>query len=404
LLSPKVGESIITKGKKPLGKKITLLEGKGGVAFGSANEFLLGSITTSRTQKVILDVSVAKKVLSEAFKTTTGKIKLRIIDLRKNVNTAIKKGKTTVTVSANTFNQLDIGTQNSLISAQVVKTIPITTTIKIETPPPPKLDFKFRDVSLDFSSVILGSKEIVKTKEKEKLMEKIKEKEKIKMFDLTKTISFQKVTPSLKTKQLQKPLQLLRQPQIIKQVTIPVLEFFQPQIPIEPLPPKPIPAKIKIPKLFYFDKKVKKQKKASKEFPSYDVTVKSKGKQRKITPHPIAKQQAMNLGSYLVDNALSAEFSIKGSSKQPRQPKIKVPQKFWNFNVNKFRNYRIKKGKRIPMINKWIEKKPQRLDTPGEVSGITISRLLKQQKKKSINISKTSKALNKAFGISNMFS
>jgi len=50
------------------------------------------------------------------------------------------------------------------------------------------------------------------------------------------------------------------------------------------------------------------------------------------------------------------------------------------------------------MKNVFIERADRRLDTQGEVAGITVSRLLKQEKTRKTNITKSTKALNKIFG------
>ena len=406
-VSPRVGEAIITKVKKPLRKQYIIQDTKDVFSFAGFEPTLTGIRAIVRTRNVVIDTSVAKQVLAEAFRKSGVKIKPRIIDLRNKVTSAIKKGDKTITISSKDFNKLDVATQNSLITAGVVATIPITPTIKIKTPPQPKLDLKLKGVSLDLSSVMLGAKEIVKTKQQLKLKEeeKIKTKQIVAPIDLTKTISFQKLTPLQRQAQIQKPMPKIKL--TTQQITIPKLDFVVTPF-VSPTitspPPPPTPTKLKIPPIIIFGKKPKQPKiKVPKVFPSYNVIVKSKGKQRKVTQHPLARPKAIDLGSYLVDKTLSAEFSLRGSSKKPKQPKIKVPVNYWKLNAPKFRDYRIKKGKQIPLINKWIEKKPQRLDTPGEIKGITVSRLLKQQKRKSLNIVKTSKALNKVFGMPNMF-
>ncbi len=212
--------------------------------------------------------------------------------------------------------------------------------------------------------------------------------------DITKVIS--------DFSQVQKPLTGFAQiqPQAQLQSQLQQLETNLMGIEISPIPiTTPITPKIPttIPFVFGIPKK-KKLIRLPKLDMGFDVFVKSKGKQIKVTKNPVIESSAKDIGSFLVDNTLSAEFSLKKSSKQPKQPKIQVPKNYWELNKNKFRQFRIKKGQPIPLKNTFIELKPQRLDTFGEIRKITTARLISQRRAKKTNIDKISKNLNKIFG------
>ena len=70
---------------------------------------------------------------------------------------------------------------------------------------------------------------------------------------------------------------------------------------------------------------------------------------------------------------------------------------------NKLRDYQIRKGKPIPLKNKWIEKKLKRADTIGEQRGLTIARykaaLQKQSAGLPIRKTKSSNNVKGFFGI-----
>ena len=163
-------------------------------------------------------------------------------------------------------------------------------------------------------------------------------------------------------------------------------------VPEIPKIPTPIPFIFDIP-----EKKIKKLLPPKLDI-GFDVFVKSKGKQIKVTKNPVIINTAKDIGSFLVDNTLSAQFSLKESKKQPQQPKIQVPRNYWELNKNKFRTFKIRKGEQIPLKNIFIEKMPRRLDTFGEIRNITAERLLAQQRGKKKNIDQISKNLNKIFG------
>ena len=203
--------------------------------------------------------------------------------------------------------------------------------------------------------------------------------------------------------QIQQPLIGVAQiqPQTQLQSQLQQLETNLTGIEISPIPiTTQIIPKIQTPIIFDIPKKDKPIRLPKVKLDmGFDVFVKSKGKQIKVTKNPVRRSTAQDIGSFLVDNTLSAEFSLKKSGKKPKQPKIQVPRNYWELNKNKFRQFKIKQGQPIPLKNTFIELKPRRLDTFGEINKITAKRLLSQRRGKKTNIDKVSRNLNKIFGV-----
>ena len=92
---------------------------------------------------------------------------------------------------------------------------------------------------------------------------------------------------------------------------------------------------------------------------SYDTYVKDKGKWFRANKKPRTRLGALSFGANLVDNSSSASFKIKPSKKEAR--KNLIDDNYFNFNRGKFNK---KNGI-------YIEKKSKRIDTLGEIQGIT---------------------------------
>ncbi len=138
------------------------------------------------------------------------------------------------------------------------------------------------------------------------------------------------------------------------------------------------PTEPKIPR-FKPRKKPKEIKKG--RFEGYNALVKGrKGKQLKVNIRPLTKKSALSSSARVVDNSIAATGSVKKiiSKIEP----IDTKDKYFQINRDKFRTFRKRKGKRIPLKDKFIEKRGKRLDTRGEVRKITAARLIAQQRKK----------------------
>ena len=103
-----------------------------------------------------------------------------------------------------------------------------------------------------------------------------------------------------------------------------------------------------------------------------------KEKFEKIKIHALSKKDAYSLGAYLVDQSAAASFKIKPISVKAKPLKLDIDP--WSFNKNKF----YTKG------NIYIEKTAHRIDTQGELEGITAQGILTRMQKtqKPITITK----------------
>ena len=103
----------------------------------------------------------------------------------------------------------------------------------------------------------------------------------------------------------------------------------------------------------------------------------------------LTQARARDLGSYIADHSLSTNFKIKKAVGKARKPQTRIPQGYYSRVKGSFRDYRIRKGKRIPMKNKWIEKRGlPRLNTRGEKQKITMLKKLAEVRKKAVKKAK----------------
>ena len=116
-------------------------------------------------------------------------------------------------------------------------------------------------------------------------------------------------------------------------------------------------------------------------FDVYGKPIKQK-KYKKLNKVPLTLARARDFGSYIADHSLSTNFKIKESGKPPQKMKARIPLGYYSKVKSKFRDYRISKGKRIPMKDKWIERKGKsRLDTRAEIKKISLLKKLSEIKK-----------------------
>ena len=144
-----------------------------------------------------------------------------------------------------------------------------------------------------------------------------------------------------------------------------------------PKPPKPIPPPpvIKLPKRRRlvsgqgWDVKVKRYS-----------TDKNKMVWEKLNPKPLTKQSALGSGASSVDKDISASFKIekapveyekvKGKKTKVKKKIVDLGTTYFEDNKQKFREFKVRKGKKMVTTNKFIEKSGYRLDTPSEVQQI----------------------------------
>ena len=171
--------------------------------------------------------------------------------------------------------------------------------------------------------------------------------------------------------QLPKQVQVQKQGQLLKEV------FAQPQAQAlieflkQPQKEKILIRQVTIPKTKIIPKLIDETggfKKLLKGKPlvdrkGYYAEVKESGKWKRIMKEALRRNQAEALSKLVTDKTIGASARIVQSGKKPTKKQI-----ISSFTLgNKFRDFKISKGKKVPLKDRWIEKRAFRLDTPSEV-------------------------------------
>ena len=135
-----------------------------------------------------------------------------------------------------------------------------------------------------------------------------------------------------------------------------------------------------------------------KNIEGYNILVREKGKYKKVNTKPYTRRGAMDLGARTVDNTVNATWkitkvtkSVTKKGKKKTSPKLFRPKSlqkgdgYFKETKVKYRPYQVKKGKKVALVNKWIEKQGKRADTSGEQRGLTIAKFKAQSTKKRRN-------------------
>lgn len=143
-----------------------------------------------------------------------------------------------------------------------------------------------------------------------------------------------------------------------------------------------------VPLLFPFSKGKQEFKKPTKLLKGkgklgYNAFAKKQGSKKfiKLNLRPLTKVKARDSMAFFVDRTLSATGKIVRAKKIAKKPLIKIPRNYFKNNSLKFREFKIRKGKKIPTPNIFIEKRKKRLDTPGERKRIKVANLLARKKR-----------------------
>lgn len=101
----------------------------------------------------------------------------------------------------------------------------------------------------------------------------------------------------------------------------------------------------------------------------------------KLSKRPMSKKEAKDRMAFAMDQSLSAQGRIIKSKQLVKKKKlVRAKHKgYYERTMDKYRNFRIVKGQRVPLDNHWIEKRNRRLDTKKEVQRITLFKLISQQ-------------------------
>lgn len=98
----------------------------------------------------------------------------------------------------------------------------------------------------------------------------------------------------------------------------------------------------------------------------YDVKVRERGRDIKVNKRPLPYNKARNLGAEVVDNTPSAQFKLSKAMKKGEMKDDPIFYKQFKFRGQK---------------DRYIELNTYRIDTPGEIQGITVKGWLAQRNK-----------------------
>ena len=156
--------------------------------------------------------------------------------------------------------------------------------------------------------------------------------------------------PLLRTALIQRPI--LQQRQVQRQV------LRRPIITTTPFILFPTPSR---------GRKISKKKK--KFVPAYRTYIIKRGK-KVFLKGKYERGEAIKKGAIVTRETIAATFGVQ------KKGKIKVRRRAPSFTPDpqRFRSYRIKKGKRIPLKDVWIERAPRRLETKAEIAAVVRGR------------------------------
>ncbi len=142
-------------------------------------------------------------------------------------------------------------------------------------------------------------------------------------------------------------------------------------------PPRTIPKTIP---LRFGKKRISKKKKQIKK-QVFNVFVKSKKKFVRVNRRPLTKSQAKDRGSFVTDHTTANTFKLKATGRTKKPGKLTKGEAGRFIRTRKkFRQFRVKRKKKIVLKNKFIEKRGRpRIDTRGEKRGLSIAKFLKQR-------------------------
>lgn len=130
--------------------------------------------------------------------------------------------------------------------------------------------------------------------------------------------------------------------------------------------------------------KVKRKKKQPiKAQQVFNVFGKVKGKFVKLNTKPLTRNDALDKGAFAVDRTTAKTFKITSAGKAKKPGKLfKGEKNYFKRQGFKLREFKIRKGRKFKLKNKYIEKRKFGIDTRGEKKGLSIRRLLTQQRKR----------------------
>ena len=128
-------------------------------------------------------------------------------------------------------------------------------------------------------------------------------------------------------------------------------------------------------------KKLRKPLKKPKAIRGYNVYGKHRGKFMKLNKVPLSKRDALHRGAFSIDKSTANTFKIESAKKVKKFGRLTKGEKgHFSRTRKKYRSYRIQKGRRITLKDKFIEKRGKpRIDTRGEKRGLDLAKFAKQR-------------------------
>lgn len=129
-------------------------------------------------------------------------------------------------------------------------------------------------------------------------------------------------------------------------------------------------------------KRISKKKKIG--YAIYEKRGTKKARFVKLKSAPLSRKQALDRLAYRIDNKISRRAKIVPIGKFKKLGKLTAKEKgYFSKNRRKLRPYKIRKGRKIPLSQAYIEKRKYILDKPGEKKQIKLNRVAKARPKAS---------------------
>jgi hypothetical protein len=139
-----------------------------------------------------------------------------------------------------------------------------------------------------------------------------------------------------------------------------------------------IPKKPKKPLKMYPSKYLTK-KESSRKIQAFNVYGRAGKRYIKLNKLPLTRKDALSRGSYAIDHSTAKTVKVIPAGAYRKLGNIKAKENRYFKKLNKkFRGYKIRKGSKYKLKNKYIERKRYGIDTRGEVKGLTLARLAKK--------------------------
>jgi 8-oxo-dGTP pyrophosphatase MutT (NUDIX family) len=221
---------------------------------------------------------------------------------------------------------------------------------------------------------------------KENIKEAVKESKKVEPFKILEKDRL----PEEYTKEREKPIKInefpIKEREKLIYRSFELIEYPPEEPPIEPPTKRPPEYPVEKPPRFPFDNETKTRYGSSQK--GYNVYAKgvSLGKNKKeslvkINTQPVTKAEAFDIGAYATDTSLSRKFLIKPTKQQAEPSNLSFPRGYFEANIEKFRSFKVKQGKKQALQDEFIEKSGFALDTSGERKKITIAKKIAEIRK-----------------------